>query len=111
MQVIVVIIYLLIFSIVVLASYAFMQLKLVGIKVKDFWSFIEANQILDKLYNFAKQYDKMSSQEQVIYLKEAERVFTAFDKIPNELWEEEYPKYTEVLNKYKDIRMIRWSNN
>ncbi len=105
------VIYLLIFAIIVLTSYAFMQLKIVGIKVKDFWGFVEANQVLDKLYFFAKQYEKMSSQEQLIYLKEAERVFKAFEKIPNELWEEEYAKYKEVLDKYKDIRMIRWSNS
>ena len=88
-----------------------MQLKLAGIKVKDFYSFIQANQILDKLYIFAIQYEDMSSQEQLIYLKEAEKVFSAFEKIPDELWEQEYTKYKEVLDKYKDIRMIRWSNN
>ena len=111
MSVLLVIVYLLIFAIIILASYAFMQLKLVGIRVKDFWGFIEANQVLDKLYFFAKQYENMSSQEQIIYLKEAEKVFKAFEKIPNELWEEEYSKYKEVLDKYKDIRMIRWSNS
>ena len=80
-------------------------------KVKDFWSFIEANQMLDKLYRFARQYENMSSQEQVIYLAEAEKIFTAFNKVPNELWEEEYQKYREVLKKYNDIRMVRWSSN
>ena len=111
MSILLMIVYLLIFAIIILASYAFMQLKLVGIRVKDFWGFIEANQVLDKLYFFAKQYENMSSQEQIIYLKEAEKVFKAFEKIPNELWEEEYSKYKEVLDKYKDIRMIRWSNS
>ena len=53
----------------------------------------------------------MSSQEQIIYLREAEKVFRAFEKVPTELWEEEYNKYKEVLNKYKDIRMVRWNNN
>ena len=76
--------------------------------VKDFWSFIEANQMLDKLYNFANQYENMSSQEQIIYLTEAEKIFNAFDKVPNELWEEEYEKYRKVLSKYQDIRMLRW---
>lgn len=105
------IIYVLIFIIFALIAYAVMQIKLAGIKVKDFWGFIEANQILDRLYMFAKQYEKMSSQEQIIYLKQAEKVFKAFEKIPDQLWEEEYAKYKEVLNKYKDIRMFRWSNN
>ena len=77
---------------------------------KRFWGFIEANQMLDKLYHFAKQYQNMSPQEQVIYLAEAEKIFLAFDKVPNELWEEEYEKYKEVLKKYNDIRMIRWAS-
>lgn len=111
MSAIFIVIYILIFVLFLLAMYAVMQLKLIGIKVKDFWTFIEANQILDKLYIFAKQYQKMSSQEQIIYLKEAEKVFQAFDKIPDELWEDEYTKYKEVLNKYNDIRMLRWSQN
>ena len=104
------IIYILVFIIFALVAYAVLQIKLFGMKVKDFWSFIEANQMLDKLYRFAKQYESMSPQEQVIYLSEAEKIFTAFDNVPNELWEEEYDKYKEVLNKYKDIKMIRWAN-
>ena len=103
-------IYILIFIIFALVAYAVLQLKLFGIKVKDFWSFIEANQMLDKLYRFAKQYERMSPQEQLIYLSEAEKIFKAFDKVPDGLWEEEYDKYKEVLSKYKDIKMIRWSD-
>ena len=108
---IIIIIYVLVFVIFALILYALMQLKLAGIKVRDFYGFIEANQILDKLYLFAKQYEEFSSQEQIIYLREAEKVFRAFEKVPDELWEQEYAKYKEVLNKYKDIRMIRWNNN
>ncbi len=105
------VIYLLIFVIFALIAYAILQIRLFGMKVKDFWSFIEANQILDRLYHFAKQYEKMSSQEQIIYLAEAEKIFKAFDKVPEELWEEEYDKYKEVLTKYKDIKMLRWVSN
>ena len=105
------IIYILVFVIFALVAYAIMQIRLLGIKVKDFWDFIEANQMLDKLYRFAKQYQSMSSQEQVIYLSEAEKIFTAFDKVPEELWEEEYEKYKQVLKKYKDIKMLRWVSN
>ena len=104
------IIYILIFMIFALIAYAIFQIKMFGMNVKDFWSFIEANQMLDKLYKFAKQYQNMSSQEQIIYLTEAEKIFTAFDNVPNELWEEEYDKYKEVLKKYKDIKMLRWSS-
>ena len=87
-----------------------MQLKLFGIKIKDFWTFIDANQMLDKLYKFAMQYENMSPQEQVIYLSEAEKIFRAFDNVPNELWEEEYDKYREVLTKYQDIKMLKWAS-
>ena len=102
-------IYILIFIIFALIAYAVMQLKLFGIKIKDFWTFIDAYQMLDKLYKFAMQYENMSPQEQVIYLSEAEKIFNAFDKVPDALWEEEYDKYKEVLNKYKDIKMFRWA--
>lgn len=104
------VIYVLIFIIFALVAYAVMQIRLFGMKVKDFWGFIEANQMLDKLYRFANQYEKMSPQEQIIYLTEAEKIFNAFDKVPNELWEEEYSKYKEVLKKYNDIKMLRWSS-
>lgn len=105
------IIYILVFAIFALVLYAITQIKLLGIRVKDFWDFIEANEMLDKLYRFARQYQKMSPQEQVIYLLEAEKIFTAFDKVPKELWDEEYEKYKQVLKKYNDIKMLRWASN
>ena len=111
MTAILAVIYILIFIIFALVAYAVLQIKLFGMRVKDFWSFIEANQMLDKLYKFAIQYKKMSPQEQVIYLSEAEKIFTAFDKVPPQLWDEEYEKYKEVLKKYNDIKMIRWMSN
>ena len=110
MSAIFIVIYVLIFVIFVLVVFSIMQIKLAGIRVKDFWEFIEENQMLDKLYRFAMQYQNMSPQEQVIYLAEAEKIFLAFDKVPNELWEDEYKKYKEVLKKYNDIRMIRWAS-
>lgn len=105
------VIYILVFLVFALILYAVMQLKLLGIKVKDFWDFIEANQMLDKLNSFAKQYQSMSPQEHVIYLAEAEKIFTAFDKVPEELWDEEYEKYKQVLKKYNDIKMFRWASS
>ena len=111
MSAILLMIYLLSFIVFALIAFAVMQIKLAGMKVKDFWGFIDANQMLDKLYKFAKQYENMSAQEQIIYLAEAEKIFNAFDKVPNELWEEEYQKYREVLKKYNDIRMIKWISN
>ena len=105
------IIYILVFIIFALAAYAVLQIKLAGIEVKDFWSFIEANQILDKLYEFSKKYETLNPQQKVIYLMEAEKVFTAFDKIPNIIWEDEFKKYDEVLKKYKEIKVERWMSN
>lgn len=106
-----IIIYILIFIIFALIAYSVLQLRLAGLNVKDFWSFIQANQMLDKLYAFSKRYEKMSVQEQIIFLMEAEKVFSAFDKVPQIIWEEEYEKYKDVLNTYKDIKVLRWAQN
>lgn len=111
METLIILICILIFIIIALIAYSIIQIKLFGIKVQDFWSFIEANQTLDNLNGFAKKYDKMTSQEQIIYLVEAEKIFVAFDKIPADLWEEEYEKYKKVLNKYSDIKKYRWTQN
>lgn len=104
-----VIIYILVFVIFLLVTFAIAQIKAAGIKVKDFWSFIEANQMLDKLYRFSKKYEKLNEHEQIIFLTEAEKVFDAFGKVPDILWEEEYQKYMEVLDKYKDVKIVRWA--
>lgn len=105
------IIYILVFIIFSLIAFAIMQIKLAGMNIKDFWSFIKANEILDELYIYTKKCGNLTPQEQVIFLMEAEKVFKAFDKIPSMLWEEEYQKYREVLNKYKDIKVRRWVSN
>lgn len=103
-----VIIYILVFVIFLLVAFSIAQIRAAGMKVQDFWSFIEANQMLDKLYKFSKKYEKLDTQEQIIFLQEAEKVFNAFDKVPEVLWEEEYQKYMEVLDKYKDVKIVRW---
>lgn len=104
---IIVILLTIILFLTVLAVY---QIKMAGMNVKDFWTFIKANETLDKLYDFSVKYDKLSPQQQVLFLAEAEKIFDAFDKVPDVLWEEEYAKYMEVLNKYKDIKMLRWES-
>ena len=106
---VIVLIYLLILIIFALIAFSVFQLKLAGIKVKDFWGFIQANEMLDKLYVFSKKYKLMSPQEQIIFLSEAEKVFSAFDKIPNMVWEDEYRKYSQVVDTYKNIRVARWN--
>lgn len=106
-----IIIYILAFIIFFLVMFSIFQIKTAGMNVKDFWSFIKANQTLDKLYAFSKKYERLSPQEQVIFLVEAEEVFSAFEKVPDALWEEEYTKYMEVLNRYKDIKVLRWTSS
>ncbi len=103
------IIYILIFIIFALVISAIFQIRAAGIKIKDFWGFIQANEMLDKLYKFSKRAKTMSPQEQIIFLAEAEKVFDAYDKIPTIVWENEYRKYSEVLETYKNIRVSRWS--
>ena len=105
------VIYILVLIIFALVGYAILQIKLFGITVKDFWQFVEANQTLDKLYEYSKRYDKLSPQQQILYIKEAETIFEAFDKMPNELWEEEYDKYWTILEKYKEIKLMRWEES
>ena len=105
-----VIVYILILLIFGLIIFSVMQIKMAGMTVKDFITFIEANKTLDRLYEFSKKYDKMTPIQQIAFLKEAEEVFDAFDKVPNILWEDEYQKYLEVLEKYKDIKVIRWNS-
>lgn len=106
-----VIVFMLLLIIVMLIALAVFQIKIAGMNVKDFWSFIKANETLDKLYAFSKKYEKLTTNEQLVFLREAERVFDAFDKVPNVLWEEDYQKYMEVLSKYKDIRLVRWEKS
>lgn len=102
------IVFILIMVIIFLTLLAVAQIKMAGMKVTDFWTFIKANDTLDKLYAFSLKYDNLTPQQQIIFLKEAEKVFSAFDKVPDALWEEDYQKYTEILNKYKDIKLLRW---
>lgn len=94
--------------IILLAILAVAQIKMAGMQVTDFWSFIKANDTLDKLYAFSIKYEKLTPQQQIIFLKEAEKIFSAFDKVPDALWEEDYQKYSEILNRYKDIKILRW---
>jgi hypothetical protein len=54
MKELITLIYVLIFGIIALIAYAIMQIKLIGLNVKDFCSFIEANEMLDKLYSCKK---------------------------------------------------------
>ena len=111
MAVLLFIIYMLVLIIFGLVVFAVMQIKMAGLTVKDFWSFIEANQELDKLDKIAKKYEKMTTPQQIMFLKEAEKIFSAFDKVSASIWEEETNKYQNVLEAYKDIKVMRWIEN
>lgn len=111
METIAIIIYILVLMIFALIAFAVLQIRTAGIKVKDFMSFIQANQMLDSLYKMSKNCEKLTPQQQVVFLLEAEKVFKAYDKIPSLVWEDEYRKYSDVLNAYKDIRVNRWSSD
>ena len=102
------IILMLIVIIVSLIAFAIMQIQMAGIEIKDFWSFIKANEDLDELYVFSKKYNKMSPQEKVIFLTEAEKMSDAFEKIPSIIWEDEYAKYRDVMDIYRNIKIKRW---
>ena len=98
----------LVFIILILCVIAVYQIKMAGMNVTDFCAFIKANDTLDKLYAFSERYEKLSPQQHVLFLAEAEKVFEAFGKVPDALWEEEYNKYMKILSKYKDIKVLRW---
>lgn len=101
----------LIFIIITLIMVAIMQINMAGIEVKDFWSFIKANEELDKLYLFSKKYNRMSPQEKIIFLQETEKMSDAFEKIPSIIWEDEYSKYRDVMDTYRDIKVDRWKDS
>ena len=111
MVVFIIIVCILVTMTMLLTALAVFQIKMAGMEVKDFWTFIKANDTLNKLYAFSIKYDKLSPQQQVLFLKEADTIFEAFRKVPDALWEEEYQKYMEILNKYKDIKIKRWEES
>lgn len=108
-MIIIKLIYILLFIIFALIAFAYIQIRSAGMTVKDFFRFIQANEVLEKLYVFSKKYESFTPQEQIVFLKEAEKVFEAFENVPNILWEEDYIKYNQVLTTYKDIKILRWA--
>lgn len=106
----VVIICVLLTIILFLTFIAIYQIKMAGMEVHDFVSFIKANDTLNKLYAFSVKYEQLTPQQQVLFLQEADTIFDAFGKVPDALWEEDYQKYMEILTKYKDIKIKRWES-
>ena len=99
------VILILIMIIVALIAFAVMQIKMAGMEVKDFWTFIKANDDLDKLYVFSKHYSRMSPQEKIIFLHEAEKVSDAFEKIPSMIWEDENKNNRDIIYIKRNIKI------
>jgi len=108
-MVILYILYLVLFVVTAIFGIVCVKIKLAGMNVKDFFDFILAINDLDSLYVYSKSNRKMTKNEQTMFLKEAEKVFSIFEKIPSMIWEDEYEKYDKVLQTYKEIRVSRWT--
>lgn len=91
-----------------IVSYMIYNIKMAGMEVNDFWDFIKSVEKLKKLYAFSKIYENLDIQEQIIFIKEAEQVFSTFEKVPTKLWEDEYQKYMKVLNRYQKEKLKHW---
>ena len=103
------IICILVLIIIGLIVFSIIQIRMAGMKIKDFYDFIQANQLLDSLYEVSRRYEEMSQNQQIVFLMEAEKIFNAFEKVPDMLWEDEYQKYSKILDIYKDIKIARWN--
>jgi hypothetical protein len=108
-MVIIYIIYLLIFVAVLFFGIICLKIKASGMNVKDFFEFVYAINDLDNLYIYSKNNVSMTETEQKMFLIEAEKLFSKFEKIPSIIWEDEYDKYRQVLETYKNIRLLKWS--
>ena len=108
MAIFIIIILILVIAILFLLFMAYLQIRAAGMQVKDFWSFVKAHDTLHKLYKFSTMYERLPPNEQLVFVKEAEKVFSAFDKVPDRLWEEEYSKYMKILSQYQDIKVNEW---
>ena len=96
-------------AVITFVSIVCFKIKSNGMKVRDFFSFIRAINDLDNLYAYSKNNTNMTKIEQTLFLKEAEKVFSKFEKVPSMIWEEEYGKYSQVLETYRNIRLMQWS--
>lgn len=107
-MVIIYFLYLLLFVLVGVLGIVCIKIKSAGMNVNDFFKFVIAINDLDNLYIFSKNNSKMTKNEQIVFLREAEKIFSIFEKIPSIIWEDEYEKYNKVLETYKDIKVLRW---
>lgn len=109
-MIIIYLVYLILFVTIGIVGIICIKIKSAGMNVTDFFKFIFAINDLDNLYIFSKNNKDMTKSEEMAFLKAAEEMFSAFEKVPSIMWEDEYEKYSEVLEKYKDIRVLRWAD-
>lgn len=103
------IIYIILLALICLTFIVCMKIRMAGMIVKDFIKFILAIDDLDNLYVYSSQNKKMTKNEKTVFLRQAEKVFSIFEKIPSIIWEDEYDKYEKVLQTYRDIRVSIWT--
>lgn len=108
-MVIIYILYLVIFVVISVFAMICIKIKASGMNIRDFFEFVLAINDLDNLYLYSKNKSNMTKSEQNIFLIEAEKLFSKFEKVPSIIWEDEYEKYEKVLETYKDIRLLKWS--
>lgn len=108
-MVIIYILYLVIFLVISVFAMICIKIKASGMNIRDFFEFVLAINDLDNLYLYSKNKSNMTKSEQNIFLIEAEKLFSKFEKVPSIIWEDEYEKYEKVLETYKDIRLLKWS--
>ncbi len=108
-MVIIYILYLVIFVVINVFAMICLKIKASGMNIRDFFEFVLAINDLDNLYLYSKNKSNMTKSEQNIFLIEAEKLFSKFEKVPSIIWEDEYEKYEKVLETYKDIRLLKWS--
>ena len=89
-----VIVFMLLLIIVMLIALAVFQIKMAGMNVKDFWSFIKANETLDKLYAFSKKYEKLTTNEKILKAHEE-----TVKKLKKELTYLEKQSKINIMNK------------
>ena len=75
--------------------------------VCSFVKYVEKYKVIEKtLYNYRMRKNSVSNN----YVSNKNLcIFDAYDKIPTIVWENEYRKYSEVLEAYKNIRVSRFN--
>ena len=86
------------------------QINLAGMDVRSFYDFVNAHSKIDKMYFFAKKYQKMSRHDRDLFLEEAKKIFDAYDNVPTEMWEENYEKYMLLLDRYHKLKIDAWKD-